>query len=71
LQEIRADLCGQSHKTLGGSMKIIGRMLAAAAVCGMALAVAGCNTTKGVGQDVKAAGSGLENAAERSGAHND
>lgn len=31
------------------------------------LALAGCNTVKGVGQDVQKAGSGLQNAAESTG----
>jgi predicted small secreted protein len=29
----------------------------------------GCNTTKGAGQDIKAAGKGIENAADRNGAN--
>lgn len=32
------------------------------------LAIAGCNTTKGVGQDIENAGEGLKNSAERNGA---
>ena len=52
-------------------MKFVRKVLVAAAAFGMGMAIAGCNTTKGVGQDVKAAGSGLENAAERNGAHPD
>ncbi len=31
-------------------------------------ALAGCNTIKGVGQDVKAGGAAIEKAAEKSGA---
>ncbi len=36
------------------------------AVSGVALlACAACNTTEGVGKDIKAAGKGIENAADR------
>ena len=34
-------------------------------VLGFALLLAGCNTVKGVGQDVQKAGSVLENAAKK------
>lgn len=34
------------------------------------LALAGCNTVKGVGQDVEKAGSGIQNAADSTGATN-
>ena len=34
-------------------------------ITGIALAVAACNTVKGVGQDVQKAGSVLENAAKK------
>jgi len=33
-------------------------------LAGFVLAVAGCNTVAGVGQDVKATGQGVENAAK-------
>lgn len=42
--------------------------LAAAAACGaIALAVAGCNTVEGVGEDVEATGEALDEAAEDAG----
>ena len=42
-------------------MKIITTLFALAA----ALLLAGCNTVKGVGQDVQKAGSAIENAAKK------
>jgi predicted small secreted protein len=42
-------------------MKTITTLLALAA----ALLLAGCNTVKGVGQDVQKAGSAIENAAKK------
>ncbi|MDF1483690.1 entericidin A/B family lipoprotein [Ramlibacter sp. H39-3-26] len=38
---------------------------AAFAACLMLFALAGCNTVKGVGQDVQKAGSAIENAARK------
>jgi entericidin A len=39
--------------------------LLASFVIGLTLLLAGCNTVKGVGQDVQKAGSVLENAAKK------
>lgn len=41
--------------------KTLATLLALSFVC----ALAGCNTVKGVGQDVQKAGSAIENAAEK------
>jgi entericidin B len=38
---------------------------ALAAIFGMAIGVAACNTIEGAGKDVKAAGQGIEKAAEK------
>jgi len=50
-------------------MKTFGRLMLGVAVAGMALALAGCNTTKGAGEDIRQAGSGIERAADRNGAN--
>jgi predicted small secreted protein len=34
-----------------------------------AVALTACNTTRGVGEDIEAAGSGIKNSAERNGAN--
>src|SRR5262245_34817341 len=47
----------------GPLMKLLRNLAIAAVACGIGLAIAGCNTTRGVGQDVQAAGRGVENAA--------
>jgi predicted small secreted protein len=41
------------------------RLLCALAAMGVFAAVTGCNTIEGMGQDVKAAGNGIEHSAER------
>ena len=41
------------------------RILSASLLAAFALSVVGCNTVKGVGQDVQKAGSVLENAAKK------
>ena len=41
------------------------RIAALLALAGMVLLVAGCNTIEGAGRDVKAAGSAIEKAADR------
>jgi len=46
----------------------ITRVLAILAVWSAVLAAAGCNTTKGFGEDLEKAGSGIEHSAERHGA---
>ena len=46
--------------TCNGSMISLGLSLVFVAVT---LSVAACNTTEGVGKDIKAAGKGIENAA--------
>jgi len=40
------------------------KVLGLTALLGVAITVAGCNTVAGVGQDVKATGQGVENAAK-------
>jgi predicted small secreted protein len=42
-------------------------LLALAALASILLTA--CNTTKGAGQDIKAAGTGIQNSAERHGAN--
>ena len=41
------------------------KIAALLALCGMAAVGAGCNTVAGAGADVKAAGAGIEKAAEK------
>jgi len=41
------------------------KSLVALLVLGGVLTMAGCNTMRGVGQDMSAAGSGIENSAEK------
>lgn len=36
-----------------------------ALVCGGVVVMSGCNTTEGVGKDIKATGKGIENAADK------
>ena len=42
------------------------KMAALAVLLGFAIALAACNTIEGAGKDVKAAGQGIEKAAEKS-----
>jgi predicted small secreted protein len=42
--------------------------LAVAALLLSTLVLAACNTTKGAGKDIEAAGTGIKNAADRNGA---
>ena len=44
--------------------KIIGSMLTLAFTLGLATSVSGCNTIKGVGEDVERGGQKLENASD-------
>ena len=46
-------------------MKTIAKLLALSFAISSLFALAGCNTVKGVGQDVQKAGSAIENAAEK------
>jgi predicted small secreted protein len=41
------------------------KLAALLALAGLAVAVAGCNTIEGAGKDIKAAGGGIEKAAEK------
>jgi entericidin B len=41
------------------------KLAALAVVAGMAMGIAACNTVEGAGKDVKAAGQGIEKAAEK------
>nr|WP_249174009.1 entericidin A/B family lipoprotein [Burkholderia sp. AU19243] len=43
---------------------MIARLVAALALAGLAFGLAGCNTVRGFGQDVNAAGNALQRAAE-------
>jgi predicted small secreted protein len=49
-------------------MKKTTKVIAIIAASVVAIALAACNTTKGLGTDIKSAGSGLEGSAERNGA---
>ncbi len=42
------------------------KLVAMMALVGIVVAVAGCNTIEGAGKDVKAAGSAVEKAADKS-----
>ncbi|KKL30225.1 entericidin [Burkholderia contaminans FFH2055] len=44
--------------------KVIARRLAALALAGLVFGLAGCNTVRGFGQDVNAAGNALQRAAD-------
>jgi predicted small secreted protein len=50
------------------TMKLVRTLTVAALLCGVAVAIAGCNTTKGAGKDIEAAGQGIENSASKHGA---
>jgi entericidin B len=50
-------------------MKLVRTLTVAALLCGVAVAIAGCNTTKGAGEDLSAAGQGISNSAEKHGAN--
>jgi predicted small secreted protein len=41
------------------------KLAALLALASLAVAVAGCNTIEGAGKDIKAAGGGIEKAAEK------
>jgi predicted small secreted protein len=43
-----------------------GQLATLAAILGVAVMVAGCNTIEGAGKDIKAAGGGIEKAAAKS-----
>jgi predicted small secreted protein len=45
--------------------KTIATLLSLSFILSCAFGLAGCNTVKGVGQDVQKAGSAIENAAEK------
>ncbi|HEX9278799.1 MAG TPA: entericidin A/B family lipoprotein [Casimicrobiaceae bacterium] len=42
-----------------------GKLIALLSLLGIAFALAGCNTVEGVGKDVKATGSAIEKAADK------
>ncbi|WP_322022671.1 entericidin A/B family lipoprotein [Burkholderia sp. BCC1977] len=44
--------------------KFIARLVAALALAGLGFGLAGCNTVRGFGQDVNAAGNALQRAAD-------
>jgi predicted small secreted protein len=46
-------------------MAMMKRLVALFVLSAVALLAAGCNTVEGLGKDVKAAGSGIEKAAEK------
>jgi len=47
-------------------MDMMRRLVALAAILGVAAVAAGCNTIEGAGKDVKAAGASVEKAAAKS-----
>ena len=49
-------------------MKKTTKVIAVIATFVVAITLAACNTTKGLGTDIKKAGTGLEGSAERNGA---
>jgi entericidin B len=49
-------------------MKKTTKVIAIVAACVVVIALAACNTTKGLGTDIQKAGTGLEGSAERNGA---
>ncbi len=49
-------------------MRAVATILLALALCAVFLSLSACNTTRGVGQDIEAAGAGLKNSAEKTGA---
>jgi predicted small secreted protein len=44
--------------------KVIARLVAALALAGLGAGLAGCNTVRGFGEDVNAAGNALQRAAD-------
>ena len=44
---------------------MIRKLAALAALAGMVVVISACNTVEGAGKDVKAAGQGIEKAAEK------
>ncbi len=56
----------ESHTDLGDRRRTRSRLGFAALACAIAapLALAACNTTKGVGKDVEAAGEGIQDIAD-------
>ncbi|AOJ28187.1 entericidin A/B family lipoprotein [Burkholderia seminalis] len=44
--------------------KVIARLVAALALAGLGFGLAGCNTVRGFGEDVNAAGNALKRAAD-------
>jgi predicted small secreted protein len=44
--------------------KVIARLVAALALAGLGFGLAGCNTVRGFGEDVNAAGNALQRAAD-------
>ncbi|KAB0644883.1 entericidin A/B family lipoprotein [Burkholderia latens] len=44
--------------------KLIARLVAVLALAGLGFGLAGCNTVRGFGEDVNAAGNALQRAAE-------
>jgi|TARA_R110000782_G_scaffold54637_8_gene115491 predicted small secreted protein len=42
----------------------LGALLAAAVLATVGVSLTGCNTTEGVGQDIEAAGEGIQDAAD-------
>lgn len=50
--------------TNGSRVAMFGHLLGALTVISAALLISGCNTTEGVGKDIKSAGEALEDAAD-------
>jgi predicted small secreted protein len=49
-------------------MKLLTRSVLVLSLAAITLLAAACNTTKGAGKDIEAAGEGLQNSADRNGA---
>jgi predicted small secreted protein len=53
------------------AMKLTIKLLLLAAIGSSTLLLAACNTTKGVGQDMRSAGESISHEAKKDGAHGD
>jgi predicted small secreted protein len=67
---LNACLCAARINTNGVDfMKLFLRTVLLFAFATAAIVTTACNTTRGVGEDIEAAGAGLKDSAERSGAN--
>ena len=56
--------CSASQAGLAGDITMLKRIFTLTAVLAFIAALVGCNTVHGVGQDLEAAGEGIQEAAE-------